>query len=435
MNRGDSSGRALWRPRTTPTFTLRRGPIVPPVRVPTSLPVMIDIPIARRGHLLLTGATGLLGSYLVRDLLLDGCPLALVVRRSRREDPIARVERMLASWEELLGKKLARPRVLAGDLSRPLCGLDTADVDWVARHCDTALHNAASLSFRGTDRDAEPWLTNVGGTSRLVDLVRATGIAHLHHVSTAYVCGLRSGTIAEGELDVGQDFGNDYERSKVEAERIVRGAAGPETVTVYRPSIIVGDSHSGFTSTYHGLFAVLRLGHTLLTKVALGSTSGPAMLALLGIPPSNRKNFVPVDWVSAVIAHGVMTPAARGRTYHLTHPDPVSSAAIGRVVQEAVERYSRAASPDDPDLCDERWFAENLAVQLDVYRSYFRNDPDFDRTNTLAMAGHVACPALDHETLMRMARFAIEDDFGRAPKPAPAGREPAAKPPRATVAG
>ncbi len=393
---------------------------------------MIDIPPPARRHLLLTGATGLLGSYLVRDLLLDGQPMALVVRADRKTAPEVRVERIVSAWEAELGKRLPRPHVLAGDLTRPACGLSTTDIDWVARHCDGLLHNAASLSFRGSDRSAEPWLSNVTGTANVLELVRSAGIEHLHHVSTAYVCGLRAGRVGENELDVGQEFGNDYERSKVEAEGMVRAASGPATVTVYRPSIIVGDSRTGFTSTYHGLFAVLRLGHTLLTKVALGSTSGPAMLALLGISPSNRKNFVPVDWVSEVVAWCVQSPAARGRTFHVTHPRPVSSAAIGRVIQEAVERYSRAASADDPDLCDEAWFADNLASQLDVYRSYFRNDPDFDRASTEAVTGHIPCPELDHETLLRMAKFAIDDDFGRAPR-RPAAPVPAPVPLPATA--
>ena len=380
---------------------------------------MIDLPAADRHHLLVTGATGLLGSYLVRDLLLDGQPLAVVVRRSRKESPEARVERLVARWEHELGKRLPRPRVFAGDLTKPRCGLADADLDWIGRHCSGLLHNAASLSFRGNDRAAEPWLSNVTGVANMLDVVRAADIEHVHHVSTAYVCGLRAGTIAEDDLDVGQDFGNDYERSKVEAETMIRAAAGPASVTVYRPSIIVGDSSTGFTSTYHGLFAVLRLGHTLLTKVPLGTTSGPAIIRLLGAAPSHTKNFVPVDWVSAVIAHCVQKPEARGRTFHVTHPEPVSNVALGAVVQEAVERYSKAASPDDPELCNEQWFADNLAAQLDVYRSYFRNDPTFDRTNTEAVAGHLPCPTLDHPRLMRMARFAIDEDFGRAPRSSP----------------
>lgn len=381
--------------------------------------------------LLLTGATGLLGTYLVRDLSLEGRSLALIVRGEKKRSAAARIDAILDHWEDVLGKRLRRPTLLEGDLTQPLCGLGADDRRWIADHCDEVINNAASLTFRGTDRAAEPWRTNVGGTAHLLELARATGLRHVHHVSTAYVCGLRTGVIREDDLDLGQAFGNDYERSKVEAEGMVRAASGPATVTVYRPSIIVGDSRSGFTSTYHGLFAVLRLGHTLLTKVALGSTSGPAILALLGISPTNHKNFVPVDWVSAVISHCLQTANARGRTFHVTHPEPVSSAAIGRLVQDAVETFSRAASSDDPDRCDEQWFADNLAAQLDIYRSYFRNDPTFDRTSTEAVAGSIPCPPLDHATLMRMARFAIDDDFGRAPR---TRRIASAPPPRPATA-
>ena len=378
---------------------------------------MNERPPASPDHILLTGATGLLGSYLVRDLLLDGRPLAVIVRRSRKQDPATRVDGLLRHWEESLGQRLPRPVVLEGDLTQPRCGLSPESCQWVERHCGALLHNAASLSFRATDRTAEPWLSNVSGTGHMLDLARETGIRHLHHVSTAYVCGLRGATILETDLDVGQDFGNDYERSKVEAEQMVRSASHLETVTVYRPSIIVGDSVTGYTSTYHGLYAGLRLGHTLLTRVRLGSTSGPALLHLLGINPTDHKNFVPVDWVSKVIAATVQNPAARGHTLHLTHPQPLSMLTVGKLIQEAVESYSQAASPDDPDLCDENWFADNLRSQLEVYQSYFRNDPTFDITNTRAFAGHIPCPTLDMPSLLRMAKVAIETDFGRLPTP------------------
>jgi thioester reductase-like protein len=382
----------------------------PPAPTPSQDATLIT---ASRNTLLVSGATGLLGSYLVRDLLLDGRPLAVIARPDRRRTACERITAIVGHWERVLGRPLPRPTVLEGDLTRPACGLDAAAIEWVADHCDEVLHNAASLTFRGADRACEPWRTNVEGTRQVLAVCRAAGIRHVHHVSTAYVCGLRDGTVREDELDVGQDFGNDYERSKVEAERLVRAADHLDTVTVFRPSIIVGDSRTGFTSTYHGFFAVLRLGHTLLSRVVLGATSGPALMALLGVTPHAGKNFVPVDWVSAVIAHVVQAPASRGRTYHLAHPRPVTIDTVARLVQDAVETYSRSAPADDPDLCDERWFADTMREQLDVYHSYLRNDPVFDRSNTEAVAGHLPCPELDRPTLLRMARFAIEHDFGR----------------------
>ncbi|NDH95791.1 MAG: NAD-dependent epimerase/dehydratase family protein, partial [Planctomycetia bacterium] len=280
--------------------------------------------LTHTGHLLLTGATGLLGSYLLRDLLLNDTPLAVLARRSRRANAAERIELLLTDWERALGRRLPRPVVLEGDLTQPGCGLNRDDRAWLQSHCDRLLNNAASLSFFNADREGEPWRTNIGGTQNLLELTESTGIRDFHHVSTSYVCGLRTGVIFESDLVVDQPFGNDYEQSKAEAETAVRHAGHLDSVTVYRPSIIVGDSHSGYTSTYHGFFAVLRLGHTLLTRVPIGSTSGPALLRLLGIEATDCKNFVPVDWVSAVMTRIIQDPSLHGRTYHLTSNAPTT---------------------------------------------------------------------------------------------------------------
>ena len=368
-----------------------------------------------RHYTLFSGSTGLLGSYLLRDLLLQDVPLAVIVRPTKKLSAEARVEALVADWETVVGRTLPRPVVFAGDLTKADCGLDAEAREWIRTHCDQLLNNAASLSFRNADREGEPWRTNVNGTRCLLDLARSVGIRHVHHVSTAYVCGLRYDRVLEDDLDVGQEFGNDYELSKVEAEQMVRQADCFDTATIYRPSIIVGDSQTGYTSTYHGFFAALRIGHTLLTRVPVGATSGRALLKLLGIDPDASKNFVPVDWVAAVVARGVCSAEARGKTLHVTHPAPLPMSFVAEVVQEAVETYSIAASPDDPDRCDEAWFAENMRTQLDVYQRYFRNDPTFDRTHMLQIAGDIPCPALDEDSLMRMSKFAISHDFGKHP--------------------
>jgi hypothetical protein len=93
---------------------------------------------------------------------------------------------------------------------------------------------------------------------------------------------------------------------------------------------------------------------------------------------------------------------------------------VGRVIQKAIESFSQAARPDDPDLRDGLWFNEMLGAELDIYRGYLRNDPLFDRTNTDAVMPHLPCPELDEPRLMRMARFAIEHNFGSVPPQPPA---------------
>ena len=366
---------------------------------------------------LLTGATGLLGSYLLRDSLLAGHKMAVLVRPSKTEGARQRIETLLQRWEQASGATLPRPVVLEGDLSHPDLGLNESSLRWIAKNCGTVIHNAASLVFRGDDPDGEPWLSNVEGTRRVLELCRTTGIRRFHHVSTAYVCGLREGWILESEGDVGQTMGNVYEKSKLQAEQMIRDADFLDSVTVYRPSIIVGDSETGYTSAFHGFYAALKLAHTMASKVVRGATAGGLVIAVLGFKEGDRKNFVPVNWVSAVLSHIHSRPELHGKTYHLTSPDPVRMTLMSQVMQDAVEAYSPLAERANGDTCDGDWFEKTFREQLSIYRAYWRDDPQFDVTNTRQAAPHLACPTLDWGAMMRLAKCAIEMNFGRQRQP------------------
>src|ERR1019366_950135 len=203
-----------------------------------------------RRVVLLTGATGFLGRYLLRDLLLSGQRVAVLARDSRDGRAENRIKELLNFWGESLGRPLPCPVVLHGDLVHAGLGLNLSDRRWLGRHCHAVLHAAANLSFRPTP-DGEPWKTNVLGTQALLQLATDLKIPHWHHVSTAFVCGKRMGHIQETDLDHGQQFHNPYEQSKCEAEKCVREAKGI-CATIYRPSVIVGDSRDGYTSSFVG---------------------------------------------------------------------------------------------------------------------------------------------------------------------------------------
>ena len=361
----------------------------------------------------LTGATGLLGSYLLRDGLLAGQRMALLVRPTKRASARQRVEAIVTYWERDCGVALPRPVVFEGELSPADLDLDATSLQWISDNCESVIHNAASLSFQGASREGEPWLSNVMGTGHILELCRCTGIRQFHHVSTAYVCGLREGRVLESELGMGQELGNDYERSKLEAEQMVRDAAFLSRPTVYRPAIIVGDSRTAYTTTYHGYYAALKLAYALVGKVMLGATRGAALLATLGHSGSDHKNLIPVDWVSSVISHICGRPEHHGKTYHLTAERPILMSEMAGAVQDAVEEYGNLLNESDQTRCSGEWFEENFRVQLATYRSYWRDDPDFDRTNTVAAAPHLPCPEVNHVLLMKLAKRAIDDNFGR----------------------
>ena len=362
---------------------------------------------------LLTGATGLLGSYLLRDCLRRGHRLVVLARPSRRESARDRIEAILARFEAESHMSLARPVVLEGDLTAPNLGLDEAGLQWISRHCRSVIHNAASLTFQGNGPDSEPWHTNLKGTQQVLDLCRTAGIRQFHYVSTAYVCGLREGRVLETELDVGQTPGNDYETSKIQAEQLVRGASWIDPPTIYRPSIIVGDSKTGYTATFHGFYVLVKLAHTLVSRMVFGSTAGRLLVEGMGLSDNDHKNLVPVDWVSAAIEHIFTRPDQHGRTYHLTTPRPPSLVLIADVIQQAVEQYSQLADARDSFVGDGDWFLDSFREQIEIYHSYWRDDPRFDDSQRVA-AVPFACPEMDASLLMRLARYAIQSNFGRA---------------------
>jgi nucleoside-diphosphate-sugar epimerase len=351
----------------------------------------------------------------LRDGLREGHRLAVLVRPTKRESARRRVEAILARCEHECRMSLPRPVVLEGELTEVDLGLDGGDLRWISRHCRSVIHNAASLSFHDNGPHCEPWLSNYEGTRRILDLCRAAGVRKFHHVSTAYVSGLREGKVLETELDVGQTPGNVYENSKIEAEKLVRSAPWIDEPTIYRPSIIVGDSKTGYTSTFHGFYVMVKLAHTLASRMVRGVTAGQFLVEGLGLSGKECKNLVPVDWVSAVFTRIFSQPQHHGRTYHLVSQRPPTLTLIAKVIQQAVEQYSTMADENDSLVGTGDWFLSNFREQMEIYRTYWRDDPQFDVSQRLE-ASPLECPEMDEAMLLKLAKHAIQSNFGKEQK-------------------
>ncbi len=370
--------------------------------------------MGRQGGILLTGATGLLGRYLLRDLLAAGARVAVLVRPDRTEAAEERVREVMDFASETLGRTLTAPTVFAGDLCETNLGLSGADRDRLARNYDRVVHAAASLSFRRT-ADGEPHRTNAAATRRLLGRCADWGIREVHHVSTAFVCGDRTGPVLESESDCGQQFHNDYERSKLAAELAARETAGLR-VTVYRPSVIVGDSRTGHTSTYHGPYRFLELADRLAEPDGPpGRRSLPLRLPFRGDEP---RDLVPVDWVAAAIARIVGRPALHGRAYHLTaaRPTPVADIRAVAVEELGLDGVRLTGTVPDPNPL-ERVFLDGLRD----YWPYLGGDPAFDARNTRAALPDLPPPAVDRQCLRRLVRFAVGDRWGNRRPVRPCG--------------
>jgi thioester reductase-like protein len=266
---------------------------------------------------LLTGATGFLGMELVaRAVQADTADLICVIRADDDAHAARRLDATLATLfgDDVPPAAARRLSAVSGDLERPGLGLSADGDALVDRSVTRIVHSAASISF---DLPlAEARAVNVAGTEHVLGIARrlhAAGRLTRHvHVSTAYVAGRHAGSVLEQGVSADGPPRNTYEQTKREAERLAHAAAADGLpVVIVRPSIVVGESQSGWTPAFNVLYWPLRaLSRRLLETV-------PADL-------DGLVDVVPVDYVADAIAHIAFTPAAVDGTYHLTAgPDPL----------------------------------------------------------------------------------------------------------------
>ncbi len=353
---------------------------------------------------LLTGATGLLGQFLLADLLRCRHSVAVLARSGRTGSARQRIEQLVQRFETSAQRRLPRPVVLEGELTSAGIGLTESSRDWIRNHCFSVIHSAANLSFKPASEhpDNEPFRTNVEGTRSLVNLCRELGVREFHDISSAYVCGLRKGRILESDGQQGQSFSNDYEQSKLTAEEIVH-EAGFESVTVYRPSIVVdptpGSLQLGDRTIYYA-FSVFRL----MTQ-RFGPLDLDILFPSLGLTGEERKNIVPAAWVARTIVEIFRRPELHGQTYHLTNPEGTRLREMLNSFQAVLQ--PRRATPAAYQLSDGLGDLTGIIHQfVETFTPYFRDDPEFDQTqlkHALTIAQIPNCPRTESSTLHAMA--------------------------------
>ncbi len=333
-------------------------------------------------------------------LLRCNIPVAVLVRGTRRQSAAERMESLLLRLEERFSRTFVRPVVLSGDLCLPGLGLSEPDRRWIAANCASVIHSAANLLFRpaSTHPGNEPYRTNVDGTKRLLELTTEAGIREWHYVSTAYIAGLRSDRILENQSDMGQEFGNDYERSKTISEQMLRQSKAILSLTVYRPSIVI-DLHPTTSmrsdQTINSAFAMFQA-----LSQRFGLPDRGDWFRRLGFSGHERKNIVTVDWVATMIAQVYRRPALHNQTYHLTSPAGTAASELedgfrAAVLDSGIKLPARRA--EATALIDEQ-----AAPFVAAFKPYFRDDPIFDRANTvqaMAVCGEADLPTLSVDNL------------------------------------
>ena len=307
------------------------------------------------GAVLLTGATGFVGMELLRRFLTAGDRQVYALVRAPDDQAAAA---RLPAHDYLTA--------VAGDIEQLGLGLSPRTADMLAEEVSTVVHCAATVSFDlPLERSRQ---VNVGGTSNVADLAaRCRRHERFTYVSTAYVAGEPRGLFREDQLDVGQRFRNPYEQSKFEAERMIRERATQLPLQILRPSIIVGDSRTGRTSTFNVLYGPLK---------ALARGRIPAIPARRSSPV----DIVPVDYV-ADRAYELATTGPDG-TFHLVAGRNATT--VGRLLELSTRHLRRPAPKVLPPRLYRRavhpWLRLKYAGlrRMEVYFPYFAMRVRFD---------------------------------------------------------
>ena len=269
-------------------------------------------------HYFVTGATGFIGKRLVRKLLdRKGSIVHFLIRRESED----KVGGLLEYW----GVNAQRAIPVFGDLTQKKLGVAADDIKKLKGEVAHFYHLAAVYDL-SADEESQV-AVNIEGTRHTVEFAKAIDAGHFHHVSSIAAAGLYEGVFREDMFDEAENYDHPYFRTKHESEKIVRKECkGPWTV--YRPAMVVGDSHTGEMDKIDGPYYFFKLIQRMRQVL-------PPWMPAVGLE-GGRVNIVPVDYVVNALDWISHKDDINHRAFHLVDP-------VGYRVGDVLDIFSRAA--------------------------------------------------------------------------------------------
>jgi thioester reductase-like protein len=374
---------------------------------------------ADSSSILLTGASGFLGAFLLKELLEQTqATFYCLVRASDLTSGIQKIQKNLNSYNLWQDQYCSRIIPVIGDLSQPLLGLTTEHFETLAHQLDVIYHNGAVLNFVYPYSALKS--TNVLGTQEVLRLACHAKVKPLHYVSTDAVfdsSGYFDREVTEQELIVhtaGIDLG--YTQTKWVAEKLVTIARDRGLpVAIYRPPLIAGDSQTGHWNTDDFTCRFI--------KGCIQMGSMPNMNC--GI------TLVPVDYVSRAIAYLSQQNESLGNTFHLNNPNYSSWSDVADWINEfgypvrqlpyaewEAELIAAAASGENVlsgllPFFLKRWSEEQLSFAGFGQRRVKLN---CEATVAKLSDAAIACPSISNALLNTYFSHFIKSNFLDTPK-------------------
>ncbi len=380
---------------------------------------------------LVTGGTGFLGSHVAVGLLSRGHRVLVLARERENASASQRMDRLL-NWFGLRKDQRKDLKVLQGDLNRPGLGLNAQDARMVAVEVDETVHCASDTSF-STRRREQVERTNVFGLENLLNVFRESTCRAFHLVSTAYVAGKRKGLCAE-DFEQVREFHNVYEETKFRAEAMAAKYCAENRITlhVYRPSIVYGDSTTGRTNLFNGLYYPIRTLHffqKLYTRDILENGGKKAREmgvrlekdGVLHLPVRIQSsdecglNLIPVNYfLEAFMA--IRRQCPEGGVFHIVNPRSTTIRRLAEYTRRFFQLEGvRAVDPDEYVKRARNGLELLFDSHIRYYGPYMQDRRIFEHSRTSAILGgqNISCPEFSYPVFTTCMRYAVETDWGR----------------------
>lgn len=357
----------------------------------------------------LTGGTGYIGSYLAAGLLEQHREsLNLLVRAEGAQEAQRRLWHSLQlhfDFPVFREHRAKRIRIFCGDLTSPRFGLSDEEYDLLVASTDSVLHCAASLN-RKSERSCLN--VNLRGTLEVIQLARRAhdthGLRRFSEVSTVAVAGRRDNELVteDSAIDWDRSDYDPYARTKKFGEHMVRELLPDVPHTIFRPSIVLGDSRRPETTQFDMVKAFVFLGS----------------LPVLPFRPEDCVDIVPVDYVADAIVTLHQRPGTEHEIYHLS--SGVQSQSFRELTAALAEARGKMRPLFWPELQGPfRGIVERLSRRRDnlgyaasllkVFLPYLVWNTVFDNTRVVTELGRSPAPFSSY--CFPLFRFAKENRF------------------------
>ncbi len=350
----------------------------------------------------LTGATGLIGSYLLKLLLEKGHKVFCLARSKNEKSAEERVIEILNFWSKDISFDPKNLKILEGDITKKNLGLNKKLLNLLKKEVDQIFHCAAVTKFNWPLDEIRK--VNVEGTRNVLELgvkwSKEGKLERVNHLSTAYVCGDYKGVFKEDDLDVGQKFNTTYEQSKFEAEKVVEKYRKKGLwIDIFRPPIVVGESTTGKILSFNlAFYQAIRIWNQELFNYCPGKSN-------------YFFNIVFINELCESIYKISSKSSIRNKTYHTFNPNRVS---LKKIIDDSSE-FLKFKKPKL--ISTTEFFKKNLTMiqkNLLRYNFFFYNSRvrlDSKMTNEYLKKYNFEFSKFNRKLFFNLLEYAVRKGF------------------------